>query len=609
MTPRQSLEYRLLGPVEVRRGEAGVKLAGRKTRSVLAKLAMSPNQVIPTDRLIMALWGENTPPTAVSQLHKCVSQLRTALGPDRVIRRGNGYELRLGRDRLDLDVFEDHVRSARAAQRDGRHAEAAHAFRQALSLWRGEPLADCTEELARERPALLERKVRAHIGCLESDLALGRHADVVGELSALVSAHPLREQLRGLLMVALYRSGRVAEALTVYHDGRALLATELGLDPGPEIQELHQAILAGELAGGPAGEPDGAPLGTAVGVPAVEIPIPYQLPPSIPDFTGRAEELAVIRTALTQSSEGAPVLMAVSGRGGIGKTALAVRAASGVADSFPDGHLYAQLHGPDGRRVDPHTVLGRFLRALGVERDRIPDDIDERIQLLRSRSARRRILILLDDAANEAQIRPLLPNSPDCAVLITSRPRLSGLEGAQHLSLDVFDPEESIAFLRAVARDACLGLDRGMLRAVARHCDNLPLALRIIGARLAHHSPGDAARYLRTFADEETRLDTLVAGDLEVRRTIASSYCRLKHPEQDAFRQLSQLDDLDFSVQKAVLTLDVPPRVAQTRIEGLVDARLLDVSGTDASEQARYRFPTLVLLYARERMRVELAGR
>jgi DNA-binding SARP family transcriptional activator len=586
-----------LGPIEAWRDGHAIRLNGLKGRSVLAALLLRANRVVLTERLLAVLWGERPPVTAVAQVHKYVSQLRAELGQECIVRFGNGYKLEIRPDGLDLLRFDQSVRSARAALAAGRLLEAAEEFRTALALWRGEPVADGTEELIRtEAPALEERKIAALLEKIEIELALGWHGELVGELHALLAEYPLREQLRGHLMLALYRCGRVAEALTTYHDGRALLADELGLDPGPELQQLHVAILAGD---------PGLAVKGGGAEPLRSQSAPAQLPPSIADFTGRADEIELICKTLTTGHEDAPAIMAISGKGGVGKTTLAVHAARRVSDAFPDGHLYVRLRGLDARPVDPLVALQRFLRALGVEDLAVPDNLDECSQLFRSRSATHRLLILLDDAANEAQVRPLLPGSPTCAVLVTSRPRLNGLEGAGYLALDVFDSEESVELLERIAGAHRFGNDHATTLEIARLCGHLPLAVRIAAARFAQHARGDLAWFARRLADERRRLDVLVAGDLGVRASLGVGYQGLGVRERQAFALLSLLDAPDFAAWAVAPLLGVTVDEAEDIVEELVNAQLLDIVSCGVNGQIRYRYHDLVRLYARERIEAE----
>ncbi|MEU4355680.1 AfsR/SARP family transcriptional regulator [Streptomyces virginiae] len=599
-----TFEFRVLGPITAWRDGLAVRLNGRKTRSVLAALLLRSDHVVPVERLVAILWGESPPPTAVAQIQKCVSQLRGELGPELIIRSGNGYRLQLGDHRFDLRTFDQAVADARAALGRDRQLDALEAYCAGLAQWRGEPLADGTEELIRtESPALEERRIGVLMERIEAELALGRHGELVSELKALVGEHPLRERLRGQLMLALYRCGRVADALAVYQAGRTLIAEELGLEPGGELQRLHEAILVGgpglDL---PRKAPDAAP--ERVWSPIVPV-VPAQLPPSIADFTGRADQVSRIRETLTTGDKESLALVALSGKGGVGKSTLAVQAARRVAEQFPDGQLYIRLRTADTRPLDPLVALKRFLRALGVGEEGIPDDLEECSELFRSRTASSRMLILLDDAVSEAQVRPLLPGSPGCVVLITSRPRLTGLESATHVDLDVFNAEESGALIERIAgRHRVVG-DEATTAEIARLCGYLPLAVRIAAARLAQHSQGGISRFARRLADERRRLDVLVSGDLEVRATLATGYQELGPREREAFCLLGLIDAPDFASWLLAPLLRITIDEAEDLIEELVSTQLLDVIGCDVAGQTRYRYHNLVRLYAKERAQAE----
>ncbi|MFG2064600.1 BTAD domain-containing putative transcriptional regulator [Micromonospora sp. NPDC048871] len=591
------LEFRVLGPVEVWRDGEAVELSGRKMRAMLATLLLSANKVVVTERLVAMLWGERPPPTAVAQLHKYVSQLRTKLGPDCVVRHGAGYQLRIGQNVLDLHVFERLVRTARAALEAGRPAEAAGEIGAALALWRGEPIADVTEHLiGAEAAALAEKRLAAMMDKIEIGLAQGRHAEVIGELQSLLPRHPLNENLRRYLILALYRAGRVGEALSAYHEARTCLAEELGLDPGPELQALHEAMLIGDSGLHQAGR---------VTRPAAAAS-PAQLPLSIADFTGRADTLRQICRQLTTGDDEAVVIVAVSGKGGVGKTTVAVQAARKIVDSYPDGQLYLWLRGTDPRPLEPLSALQRFLRALGVEDWTIPDTVDECAEMYRSCLAGRRVLIVLDDAADEAQIRPLLPGSPTCAVLVTSRPRLVGLEGAHFHNLDVFTAAESVELLTRIAGEQRLGEDHRTVRRITALCGHLPLAVRIAAARIAQNGHGDLTRFARRLADRRRRLDVLVVGDLEVRASLAIGYQGLGPAEKKAFSLLGLLDAPDFAAWVVAPLLGITLDEAEDLVEELVNSQLLDIVGYDAAGQIRYRYHDLVRLYARERAEADL---
>lgn len=602
---RDRLSFRVLGPIEARRGGAAVRLNGRKIRSVLAALLLHADRVVSAEHLVAVLWGEDPPQTAMSQVHKYVSQLRGLLGRDCVSRRGSGYLLTAREHDLDLAEFDRLTRTARSALKAGHPAEAARDLGAALDLWRGQPLVDGTDELVRsEAPALEERRIDAFLTRTEAELALGRCAELVGGLRAFLADHPLSERLRGQLMLALYRSGRVAEALRVYHAGRDLLADELGLDPGPDLRRLHEAILARDPALDPPSAAAPAPRPAPEAAPS-RLP-PSQLPPTPGDFTGRVGELAWLAEGLTTPRGDAPPLLVVSGMPGVGKSTLAVHAARRAAGAFPDGRLHAVLRDERGGAVPPLEVLRRFLRALDVPDEQIPDDVVACGDLFRSGCAGRRVLVVLDDAVDEAQVRPLLPSHPGSAALVTGRRRLAALEGARHLALDVFDADDAVVFLERALPAGQQADHHGALREITRLCGRLPLALRIAASRFARQTGGDLTRFTRRLADERRRLDLLEVGDLGVRASLAACLGESGPRERRAFGLLGLLDAPDFAPWVVAPLLDTESAEAEELVERLVDARLVDVVGWDHAGHARYRLHRLVRLFARERAEEEI---
>ncbi|MGP4044716.1 AfsR/SARP family transcriptional regulator [Streptomyces sp. 2A115] len=650
------LEYRLLGPVEVWSDGRRLALGGPKPRALLAALLLWPGRVVSADTLIDAVWGEGPPDTARALIQTYVSGLRRALpvgvdGVDPIETRPPGYLLRVEGDgvRVDLTEFERLTARGRERAAAGDHREAAQLLRDALELWRGPALGGVGDALRVEAGRLEEARQAALEDRIAADLTTpGRERDLVSELTALVGTHPTRERLRGQLMLTLYRLDRQADALAVYAEGRAALADELGIDPGPGLRRLHEAILRGDaglvlagplrgeaapspgLAANPGPAADVAPgdsvsevsevsngsegsegsEGSGVSgvsdvsessreaTPAVAPPTASLLPPAIGDFTGRDAQLDEVASVLSGHRETMPIAV-VSGPGGVGKSAFAVKVAHRVAADHPDGQLYAELRGFTDP-VPPDEVLGRLLRALGAEP---PEGLAERGDLFRSLVARRRILLVLDDAGSEAQVRPLLPGSATCGVLITSRARLAGLGGAHRTDLDVLDEELGLELLdRAAGGDRVRGEPEAARQIVAL-CGGLPLALRIAGARLAtrrHWTPRMLADRL---ADERRRLDELVVGDLEVRTGLGLSYDALDTPARTALRRLGLLGAPDVAAWVVGTLLGVPE--AEDVLEQLIDAQLLHFAGADRAGQPRFRLHDLVRVYAAERAEAE----
>ncbi|WP_203993721.1 AfsR/SARP family transcriptional regulator, partial [Sphaerisporangium rufum] len=431
------LTFAVLGPVRAWRDGRELEIGTPLQRSILAMLLLREGRAVTPTEMIDAVWGEEAPPRALGALRTYVSRLRAVLEPDRSPRTrpelltsvGRGYALRLTPGLLDLEVFERRVAAAENERRAGDLAGAAAAVREALGLWSGEPLAGAVGPYAEsQRGRLLERRVGVLETLMELDLALGRHADVIPELITLTAEHPLRERLRAQLMLAFYRCGRQAEALAVFSDTRRALVEELGIDPGPELAALHRRVLAADpgLAWAPAARPPAGPDAGGARRPAGpdprgtepddrdgprdgpevrhEMPRPAQLPAAVADFTGRRQLVNRLRTLLAAGhGEGMPVA-AVSGIGGVGKTALAVHVAHSLHEVFPDGQLYADLRGYGEEPTDPASVLAAFLRALGLPVDVIPDGLAERAALFRSLLADRRMLVLLDNARDAGQV-------------------------------------------------------------------------------------------------------------------------------------------------------------------------------------------------------------
>ena len=591
------MQVRLLGPVELWDGSASVPI-GPRARAVLAALSLDPGRVRSVDRLIEAVWAERAPTTATAQIQACVSALRRAWraadpagGPvrDVIVTVPPGYVLRT--DQVDLIEFERHLEAARGLEPAG----AAEELRAALSLWRG-PALGGLPGLAAEATRLEERRLTAIEERIDADLALGRAGDLIPEVVSLVAAHPLRERFRGQLIRALHRAGRRSEALDAYQDARDTMVGELGLEPGPDLRRIQQAILADEATPGASDEP-----GPVAG--------PSPLPPDIADFTGRVKQVTEIASALTFRPEpyAAVPIVAISGRGGVGKTTLSVHVAHRLRREFPDGRLYVGLHGSEATPADPVDVLGRLLRRLGVDGAAIPADPDERADLYRARLDGRRVLIVLDNAADERQVRSLLPGSPLCAVIVTSRRRLTGLAGATRIELDAFEPEQAAELLTRVAGAERVIAEPEAADRVAALCDRLPLALRIAAARLAARPHWTLDRLARRLADEHRRLDELVHADLEVRGSLALGHRGLSAGAQRAFRLLGLLEVADFGAWTAAALVDVPMAEGEDLVEELVDARLLEVAGRDATDQPRYRFHDLLRVYARERAMAEEA--
>ncbi|MFD9738328.1 BTAD domain-containing putative transcriptional regulator [Umezawaea sp. NPDC059074] len=591
------MEFRVLGPVEAYVNGVAVSVGGPKPRTLLALLAVHAGRVVSQDQLVDAVWGEEPPEQTRAAVYTYVSTLRRAFAEeaDVISRNGGGYLLAAGLDQVDLHVFTTEVGAGRRALADGDLEEAAARFTAALAVWRGPALGGAQGEWAQgERSRLEELRLAALEDRVDADLAIGRGAALVAELSAAVAAHPLRERLRSQLMLALHQSGRQADALACYQEGRRVLLDELGLEPGQALRSTHDRILRAE------DEPVASPPKPDV-VNVVVLPQrPSQLPFDIADFTGRADEIVQLSEHLSATAT-AVRLCAISGKPGAGKSTLAMHVAHAVREHFPDGQLYATLRGVHAVRAEPFEVLAGFLRALGVADAAMPADADERAQLYRTLLADRKVLVVLDDAADERQIRQLLPGSATCAVLVTSRERLGALGGAAQLGLDVLDDSEAFELLDRVIGDGRAAAEPEAAQHIVRLCGRLPLAVRIAGARLAARPHWKLSRLVERLRVQRRVLQELTLGDLEVRGSLALSYAGLAERERAALRRLGLLDVSTFGGWLVAPLIDCPPDEGEEVVERLVDAQLLDVVTSDDNGSLRYQLHDLTRAFARER--------
>ncbi len=574
--------FGVLGPLRAWRGESAVDLGPVQQRVVLAVLLLQAGHPISRQRLIGAVWGDVPPARSVNLIQRHVSRLRRVLGtgealdaPCRLVWTDAGYLLTVPGGAVDLTVFHQELARARAARAAGDLREAAAALHAALGLWRGpvcEGLSSPFLDVQRDR--LAETRISVIEERADLDLALGQHADLIAELRDLVADHPLRERLHGLLMLALYRAGRQADALAAYLDARRLLREDLGVEPAEPLQHLHQQILAADPAlaavAGPAGPAAGpaaaaddaaarngaAPRGGVAGLDDAGArdgrgtlpgrPLPAQLPHRIPDFTGRDAELGRLDALVTRDDPGAAIVITViTGTAGVGKTALAVHWAHRIGDRYPDGQLYVNLRGfdPTGTAVAPAEAIRGFLDAFGVTPPQIPLSLQAQAALYRSLLAGRRVLILLDNAAEEDQIRPLLPGSPGCLVIVTSRNELRGLivtEGAHPVDLDLMSTAEARQLLSRRAGESRVLAELPAADDIIALCARLPLALMLVAARAAAHPGFRLAALAAELRDAGGSLDAFSGQDqaTNVRAVFAWSYLRLSTPARRLFRLL-----------------------------------------------------------------------
>ncbi|MDJ0460703.1 AfsR/SARP family transcriptional regulator [Streptomyces sp. H27-C3] len=582
-----ALRFGVLGPVRAWRGEELLNTGSPQQRALLAALLLREGRTATASELIDALWGDEPPSQALAAVRTYASRLRKVLDPSVLVSEAGGYAIRADADTLDLAVAQVLAADAEKARNSGDRCGARTLLNEALALWDGEPLASVPGPYAEtQRTRLAEWRLQLVETRLDLDLEVGCHAEAISELTALTAAHTLRERLRELLMLALYRSGRQAEALAVYADTRRLLADELGVDPRPELAALQQRILEAD-----------ADLARPVEPPPSAAPAvvrPAQLPATVPDFTGRSSFVTELGDRLAAAESSVMAVSALAGIGGVGKTTLAVHVAHAARPHFPDGQLYVDLQGAGSRSAEPETVLGSFLRALGTPDPAIPDTLDERAALYRSTLDGRRILVLLDNARDAAQIRPLLPGTTGSAVLVTSRTRMVDLAGAHLIDLDVMSPDEALQLFTRIVGAERVRSEREAALDVVGACGFLPLAIRIAASRLAARRTWTVSVLAAKLADERRRLDELQAGDLAVKATFELGYGQLEPQQARAFRLLGLADGPDMSLAAAAAVIDRSLQDTEDLLESLVDTSLLE-----SAAPGRYRYHDLVRLYAR----------
>jgi DNA-binding SARP family transcriptional activator len=636
------MRFRLLGPLEVRAGDDWRGIGAPKWRSVLAALLINAGQIVPAEALINEVWGDAPPAKAANLISIYVLRLRRLLDDADsrlLITRAPGYQLRLASGGTDALLFETLVRDGRRVFGAGHPEDAASKLTEALALWHGRPLADVRATLLVEAEA--ERLTELRLGAIElritAELACGGHDQAVPEIRRLLADHPLREGLWLQLMRALDGAGRHAEALEVYGQARSAISGQLGVDPGAELRQLHADLLARDSAGlpgsisagvvptspgkpaaGSALAPDAAGDAEAAGTRPAKgtrspAQTPAQLPADVADFTGREEQVKrlcdLLSGAGTISAHGAVRIAVVAGAGGLGKTSLAVHAAHSVRRKFPDGQLYVDLLGATPNALSAADVLARFLRDLGVDGRQIPVDEDERAGRYRTMLARRRMLIVLDNARDAAQVRPLLPGTSSSAVLVTTRNRMPDLASTRLVDLNVLDHDEALTlFIKAVGDDRAT-VEPEATAELLEACAGLPLAIRICAARLATRSGWTVRSMASRLRDEHHRLDELRVGDLAVRASFQVSFASLPASAQaggiapsDAFRLLGLWQGPSISAAAAAALFGTPEYAAADALETLVDAHLLESVAPD-----RYKFHDLLRVYASERAVADLS--
>ena len=576
-----------------------------KQRIVLAALLLHVNQVVQLNYLIEALWGSNPPQSSRVTVQNYVKRLRKAFGRtgrDRISTQAQGYVLCAGPDEVDAPRFTRLVREARTLAATESWEAAAASADSALILWQGQPLTGISSDLLKDRevPRLTEKRLQVLEIRMDANLRLGRESEMIDELLHFTEAYPLREKMHGLLMLALYRCGRQGEALSAYQKIRQSLAGELGIDPSAELRNLHERILAADAELLP--DRRRPPVSSAAAPPPRSVP--RELPAALRNFTGRDTELSALTALVDHAAGSAPraaVISAISGMAGVGKTALAIQWAHQVADRFPDGQLYVNLRGYDpAQPIPPEDALADFLRALDVTEQDIPSGVDARAARYRSLVATRRMLVVLDNARSEEQVRPLLSGTPGCVTVITSRNALSGLvarDGAVRLGLDPLPLSEAVGLFRDLIGDRADSSPLAV-EALAVRCGRLPLALRVLAEFAASHPALALADLNADLAIEGRRLNLLdsVGDERTAVRTVFSwSYKHLDADTARTFRLASLHPGPELDARSLAALKATTAEHAERALTALVQAHLLR-----QGRPGRYVMHDLLRAYARE---------
>ncbi len=615
------IEFRVLGPVEFWVSGERVDLGPARQRGLLAALLVEPERPTSIPALIDRVWGETPPEGVRSVVYTYVARLRRALTdatagtdcPVTVSRDAVGYMLQTSPEHVDLWRFRQLLAEVRAADPDD--PRRVEWLGRALRLWRGEALAGLNSDWAqRFRSTLQQLKHEALAEWADAALHAGRGATAIEELRRALLDEPLAEPLQVRLVRALYATGQGAEAMRQYERARRTIADELGTMPCAALQELHGMMLQGKPLGSSRKTELGLRSVRTAGAAPAEPKVPAQaghrerpaaaetgpdlLPMDQADFSGRAAEINWLRDALTSNATHQPPTVVITGGAGVGKTSLVVRAAHALGQDFPDGRLYVDLRGRSDRPADPNDVLSRLLRALGLAPAEIPADLDARAELYRDRLSGRRVLIVLDDAANDRQIEPLLPSGRGCAIIITGRTLLGGPAGSRMRMLRELPQAQAVEMLARVAGEDRVMSEKEAAHQLARYCGGLPLALRAVANRLVSRPHWTVAQVLARIANEERRLDEMAYGSLDVRASLELSYNQLDATASRLFQHLGATIHPGTDLVAGPV-IGLAPEEAEDALERLVDMHFLRVVGRDAAGRIHYRMHELHRIYAR----------
>ncbi|MGA5559232.1 BTAD domain-containing putative transcriptional regulator [Streptomyces lavendulocolor] len=618
------LELGLLGPLEVRWDGQVHEISAPRLRTVLGTLLLRAGQVVPVQHLVDSVWEGRPPADPANQIAACISQLRRRfrhIGCERepLVTQSPGYRLRVEDVKLDAIVFGELREQARAHSDANEDHRALSRLKAALALWRGPVLSGLSPQAWQPELRRWEEEfIATHEASFDLQLRLGLYEDVITELSAFIERYPLLERPRAQLMLALSCQGRQADALQLYQETSLLLRDELGVAPGRELRAMHEQVLRGD--GGtdsaaasrvpPSAPPApasvvtervGSPDEQVAEAPASRLKVPFQLPGDLADFVGRDSEILLMHETLTPITTTPPVVMVI-GAGGTGKTALAVHAAHQLRSVFRDGQLYVNLRGMDAHPVPAEEALARFLRELGLSGASIPSTLDERSALFRSLLAHRRMLLLLDDVRDARQVMPLLPGTGTCGVLITSRLRITTVPRARVLELTEFSQTPAHTLLAGLVGLERIAAEPDVAAELVEYCGRLPLAVRIVGAKLASKPHWPLRKAAARLSDERRRLDELAHENLAVRSSLELSHQGLSPAARRLFRRLSLLATPEFSDWVCAPLLGEPLITAEDYLDELLDVGLVEIISPPGSPQPRYRLHDLVRLFAWERL-------